>query len=537
MGASWASPALGDEASLDAKLAVLPKPWIERMHRLTVAEYEATLRFWEQRHGDRLKVERVGESREGLGIYLLKITDGSVPDADKQIALVTALHGGPERSGSNAVLALAEELLGESDEAKRTRRRQVVLLMPINNPTSFFHTDRFGNAFKIDPYNTSAHWDLSALAFRHPDQAPEVMAVLKVVDRFQPEVHVDCHGTGLQEFGDNQLGDRTGYQGQIMTEITGSAYSNYSLRPWDWRITESMIAAGREAGFPSDRFEADAQRCLAGPMMDPVAGRFWIGRPLFYTAHHGYARYHTMISAIEVGWEQSGVARVMGLLKMGNQEPRTGEPGGYPVNRIKSLVGHFITADGATASERRASRTALWGRQSAFSQAMLYPQTDGRDSYIVATSAAGDALLDSDPQKFLVNLAHQPGIDAGAIATFIKHGPEMKLVIDRGKPEAKPENVAPLPGFSLLLRLPYQEPKIADLRLNGREIRLMDPNGVRTYTADGFRHIEVRVSREEAASHGIFIVTCAYIPDQARRTGWTPPKEAIEAAKKTRPQR
>ncbi len=113
-------------------------------------------------------------------------------------------------------------------------------------------------------------------AYDSIDRAPEMAAFLKVVDEFQPDAHIDLHGTGLQEYGDDQLGKRERYQGQIMTEITGSAYSNYVLRPWDWRVTEAMIRAGNEAGFPSDRFEADAQQLLYGPGLEAIVGqRVW----------------------------------------------------------------------------------------------------------------------------------------------------------------------------------------------------------------------------------------------------------------------
>ena len=65
------------------------------MHRITLQEYEATLEYWSERHAGILQVERVAESVEKMPIILLKITDSSVPDEDKQVCLVTALHGGP----------------------------------------------------------------------------------------------------------------------------------------------------------------------------------------------------------------------------------------------------------------------------------------------------------------------------------------------------------------------------------------------------------------------------------------------------------
>ena len=92
----------------------------------------------------------------------------------------------------------------------------------------------------------------------------------------------------------DKLGDRLSYRGQTMFESTGSAYSNFVLRSWDPRISDAMIQAGVDAGYGSDRAEADAQRAFWGPALDPLSGRLWRGRPRFYVAQYGYARYHTL---------------------------------------------------------------------------------------------------------------------------------------------------------------------------------------------------------------------------------------------------
>ena len=341
------------EDDLRAKLQTLPQPWKEKVHRLTQQEYEQTLKFWSERHPKILSVERVGASVQGLGIHLLTITDKSVHDGDKQIALIPCLHGGPERSGTSTAMHLVEWLLGDSPEAAGTRRKQIVLVMPIVNPEAYFQTDRFGNANGIDPYTGggAANWDLTTLTYKLLDKAPEIEAFLRVVDRYRPEVIADLHGIGLQEYAPDRLGDRRMYQGQTMFEITGSAYSNYTLRPWDWRVIEAMIAAGCEAGYPSDRFEADAQQSFGGPGLHPVADRLWRGAPNFYTAQYAYVKYHTMPSAYEIGWEESGVARIRGLLEIGNNVWDSEGVPGYPVNRVDAFVGHFLTSYGATAEQ------------------------------------------------------------------------------------------------------------------------------------------------------------------------------------------
>src|SRR5687768_9116876 len=113
-----------ETADLDARLARLPRPWTEKIHRLTLPEYEATLRHWANQHPDKLRVERRGESHDRLPVYLVRITDSSVADEDKQVALVSALHAGPELSGTTSCLRLIEHLLGDTPEARDTRRKQ-----------------------------------------------------------------------------------------------------------------------------------------------------------------------------------------------------------------------------------------------------------------------------------------------------------------------------------------------------------------------------------------------------------------------------
>jgi hypothetical protein len=145
---------------------------------VTLDEYTETAKYWGEKHPEILKVETRAKASNGMPIYLLKITDSKVPDADKQVTLVASLHGGPERSGTATVLHLAEWLLGDDPEAVETRRKQVLLLMPINNPYAYFVTDQFGTPENIEPYATGRGklWDLSTLTFTARGRSPEVDA-------------------------------------------------------------------------------------------------------------------------------------------------------------------------------------------------------------------------------------------------------------------------------------------------------------------------------------------------------------------------
>ncbi len=497
---------------------------------MTQEEYEATLRFWAEKHPDILAVEEVGTSTKGMGLYLLLITDKSVSATDKQVALIPCLHGGPERSGTSTAMHLAEWLLGDSPEASQTRRNQIVLLMPIVNPEAYFQTDRFGNAHGIDPYTGggAGNWDLATMSYKLLDKSPEIKAFLSVVDRYRPEVIADLHGIGLQEYPADRLGDRRMYKGQTMFEVTGSAYSNYTLRPWDWRVIEAMVAAGCEAGYPSDRFEADAQQSFAGPALQPVADRHWRGAPNFYTAQYAYVQYHTMVSAFEIGWEAGGVARLQGLLKIGNRVWDTEGVPGYPVNRVDAFIGHFLTSFGQTAQARRQSRIELWQQQGRFAHAMLYPQTDGRESYIVAVTDEAAKLLDTGKNKFLANLESRPGFDVDAIRAFFKIGPEDKLYVEHRRSLPGTQAGPIKHGLGIRLRLPYGNPKLVDLRLNGQTLAERPTDGYRRWFANGYTQVQISVPPEKTRSLGLFVVTCAYLPDVKRSNGWTPPPEVLQ---------
>jgi hypothetical protein len=440
-----------------------------------------------------------------------------------------AVRNDPERSGTTTVLHFVEWLLGDSDEARETRRKQVLLIMPINHPEAFFETDRFLNHANIDPYTGGGlqHWDLEKLEYKSMDKAPEVKAVLEVVDRWHPDVHADMHGTGLQEYPLDNLGDRTRYQGQIMFEVTGSAYFNYALRPWDWRVTEAVIKAGVEEGFPSDRFEADGQRSFHGPVMDPIADRTWRGQPYFYTAQYGYAKYHTMVSAFEIAWEQSGVARLRGLLRIGNNRWQNEPDEGYPVDRGKAFIGNFVTAYGSTAAARRRSRVELWQQQGRFTQAVLYPQTDGRATYFVATTAAAGETFSKNLDEFLMKMTQRGDVDSDAFQKLVRSGPEVLLPIDKAQSTIAAEPIEHGIGF----RLPYRNPSIDAVTLNGRVLDQSTTDGWQSWFANGFTQVQVNITPEIAAKNDLFAISCEYTSDVVRRIGWTPPAKVLQELK------
>lgn len=510
-----------DDGAAEA-LARMPTPWKETIAPITAHQYDATLQYWAARHRQRLTLSERGRSDDGYPIWLLDLTDRATDDRQKPRVLVTALHSGPERSGTTTILHFIEWLLGDDPVAVEVLRKQRVLVMPIVNPHGFFPGDSNTNVQGLPVYDgrRGKMFDVAALKLHEPEKTPELRSFLGVVDEFQPEVHADIHGVTQQ------------FAGQLVSESVGSAGSNHALRPWDWRISEAMIAAGREAGYPSDRFEADAQRMLWGPELEPHADKLWMGRVFFYPATYAYMKYHTLPVLTENGWAEGGAARLKGLLRAGLAAPGSSPYAGYPVDRVRALGGHFLAAYGTTAAERRKSRVELWNRQGSFSLGLLYPQCDCRAMLVCALSAAGRAAIRStDPKQpmpsattFVDSIRTVPGIQGAAIDAFVRAGPETKLYVE---PAAIPNDARIEHGLSMVLRIPYDKAELVDVRLNGHRLPADARDGYQTWLADGFTHVQFNVPPEKARQADLLVASLAYRPAKPRSYGWRPPTEVL----------
>ncbi|MFA5193020.1 MAG: hypothetical protein WC740_20110, partial [Verrucomicrobiia bacterium] len=247
----------------------------------------------------------------------------------------------------------------------------------------------------------------------------------------------------------------------------------------------------------------------------------WMGRPFFYTAMYGYARYHTLLGTCEVGYEESGVARLRGLMRTGNRVWDGEKIAGYPVNVMKSLVGQWVMASGQNAAERRRSRVELWQRQGTFTMGVLYPQTDCRIGMALALTAKGAKLLEGDPKKFVANLATLPNCNAAAIRVFLEAGPETKIYFEPA--DRAPENRALDAALAIRLRIPYRNLKLCDLRLNGQLLPASASDGFQRWYGDGYTQVQINIPLEKARQSDLLIVTCAYAPDVRREYGWRPP--------------
>jgi len=511
---------------IDAAIKRMPKPWKVKANRFNSEEYQATLFHWQDKYPQLFALSERARSGDDYPVYLIDLTDQSVVDDDKQRVLITGLHAGPERTGTGTILHLIEWLLSDDPEARDILKKQRILLMPIMNPHGFFPAETHGNAAGLPVYDgrRGLMWDIETMKLRNPEKTPELNAFLQVVDEFQPEVHADIHGVSLH------------YNGQLVLESVGSAGSNHSLRPWDPRVSEAMISAAIEEGFPSDRYEADAQRMLWGPELNPHVDKLWMGRVFFYPGMYPYMKYHTLPLITENGWEQGGVARLKGLLRLGNTTPSFQPHRGYAVDRMKNIGGHYLAAYGNTAAERRQSRAELWQRQEHLTTGILYSETDHRILIGCGITPAGRAALAPEQptgakitkQELEENLAAFAEVNSEALGKYLNAGPERSFY-STARPDALDRGIEH--GLAMTIRISYRAPELLDVRLNGHSISESGTDGYQTWLGDGYTHLRVNIPPEKTANADLFVLSCLYTSDEKRSYGWRPPTEVLEKLK------
>lgn len=468
---------------------------------------EDVLKRWSHKHPDRMKLEDAGRSAQGRTIWAVRLTDPDADAAGKQHALLTALHSGQERSGSNTVLAIIEWLLGGEPAAREILRRQEVVCLPIPDP------DRYLEGKPSPVYNA---WTIDGPL--SPEKSPEAMAVKRVIDGFQPDLHADIHGTSL-DFGR-----------YMMFESSGTSYSNTALRPYHREIVRQMDEAALAEGYPSDTAESDAERLFWGPEMDAMRGRLWPGQPKVYAAIYCYYHYHTLVSASEVAWERSGALRHQRLLQIGNEVWPGERYAGYPTRVVMAGTHVMAAAYGATAAARRESRIELWNRQGEITLGIVDPVVEGKATCVCAlTPEAKKWLAAPTLGQVVALLRDHPRVDAEPIARFVENWPasqnypEAALALQSGNGGRPNAPEGPIHhGLCLRLRIPYAKAEILDLRLNGRAVPPSDTEGFARWTARGCTYVEINLSPERLRLDDLFVVTCQYDPHEQRGhwEGW-----------------
>ena len=123
-------------------------------------------------------------------------------------------------------------------------------------------------------------------------------------------------------------------------------------------------------------------------------------------------------------------------------------------------------------------------------------------------------------------------MNAEAIEAFVHAGPEVHLAIAPGATDS--ELAPPNHGIGFRLRLPYRDPDLLDICLNGYRLQPDPSDGYESWFANGYTHVQIHVPPEKVAKTSLFVVTCAYAPDVQRQYGWKPPAEVVRRLEKAK---
>ena len=138
-----------------------------------------------------------------------------------------------------------------------------------------------------------------------------------------------------------------------------------------------------------------------------------------------YARYHTLSFIMEVGYEESLIARTKRALRMGNERWRYDRYPAYPVNQVGIWTLVSLSAWGTNATERRKSRCELWQKlpQMGYGVAGPIPSRDSLMAYVATTPEARDQVRGKKVSEVISRLRNVPRFDVQGLTKVADRSP------------------------------------------------------------------------------------------------------------------
>ena len=482
---------------LCTNLHAVEKPQYTDLPCPSFAEIEQGLLTWQQNHPNIFQVTAAGKTPEGNNIVLCKITDFSVADENKQVVLLTTCHAATEKNGVTSILHFTKFLLSDDAAAEEIRKQQIILVMPCNDPEGYKQGKRVRDIY----YDG---WDWNGIS--DPAQYPEAAVLQKVIEKYQPEVHVDLHGFSKKE--------------QTMWESTGISWTGGFSRSFNPEIPKLMNEAAEKAGFLITEGEKSDGKLLATGPVSGADEHFYLRGGHVIPPAYSYHYAHTIGMTMEIGFEESAVVRLKRLVELGHQVWRGERYPGYPVNQVGCRGSMAVSAWGRTAAERRASRVELWQKAGQIAYSIAWPEPRGSMMAFFASDPAETPKIIGDRklETMAENLSKKPGYNVKSIQEFIKTIPAYLV----GKLEFLTETVNdPVIKNGLVLRLliPYPDAEPTHLCLDGYEISKSDYFGYKIYHNPG-TIVEISIPPEKTKP--FHVVTCAYETATKRRAGFDP---------------
>jgi len=202
-----------------------------------------------------VQVEKLGESKEGRNLWLLRITDDS-PRAKKPVLIHARLHA-YESASSYVMEGMVGWLLSDEPYAAAALREYAFHINPMMNPDGVFNG--------LGKLTTPSGNDLQ---FLDPELSPVQRIIKRTIERVQPALFIDVH---------NWQSKRT--DGLLFLEPTvRERFVRYMPDQLMFGKTWMLRDPTPQPKHPPER---ELARVYCGRMFDPVAVTFefpWFGR-------------------------------------------------------------------------------------------------------------------------------------------------------------------------------------------------------------------------------------------------------------------
>jgi len=467
---------------LITELEPLPKRDNKLAKDPSSAEIHKGLRGWARIHPDIMDVAIRGKSVLGKPILLVKITDEKISSENKSVVLFTSTHCGLEELGTTSLLQLTKWLLGEGEVVENIRRNIIVLIMPCVNPDGWDAHRRTGrsyyskrskgytaeNVYGINIYDSKYLFGSAA-----SEENPEGMAILNVVEEYQPDAAADVH---------------SGQRGVMVAEHSGFSWSDFNAHSFQPLIVEEMCKAVENAGFLAIRPAMDSGRIKIGSR---IAGQehdyYRIGNYKQTMTTFYYRRYHTLAYTWETGADLAVIARARRLLEIGTETWRNEFYPGYPSNQVGRWDFVSISAWGDTAAKRRKSRIELWRKVNQLHYGSVVrhisPATKvGRLMGVCATTtkASEKWIGNGTKEVLLANVVGLKHINFRQIVEFasgvpmkVTSPPHYTLGYKTGEVSDEPVKH----GMSMRLWIQYKDADIIEACIDGHKVKQSEVDG------------------------------------------------------------
>ena len=348
------------------------------------------------------------------------------------------LHSGIEYSASNILFKLLKWLASDDVDADKSLVLCNITIVAVPNPYGY-KKGAFNGQFQTeaggDPY--AGCWTVNGV--NNPTINWEAFSIQKLIDNLNPELYIDCHGVS--------------YKNQTMIENTGVSVHGMN-RPHRTGFVNSINSASKELGYHSEQFEL-RQKPL--PVIPEIADRrYQTCSPAISSCTYAYHNYHTLAMTMEVGHEESGLARLKKALSLADFHWDGERSPGYPVNRLYGEGHHGLHSFSNFYPEKRNQRKRIWNCVNNYATASIQPQYPGHEAFIIFSSEDADKI--SDINKSPVMLQQTKNIIPDR---FIKKHKDRWLGL------SLPGRTAlPFGPFSVSIKIPFRNSNLKSVSIN-----------------------------------------------------------------------